>query len=185
MDYRTAKELLRATRSTLKQLEEQLEFFERQRERKYAEYFETGGDNQLFWYRSDDFGRIQLQSDAAFVVEQLFCFPQVTNDVFSTQPTSWRFSMVDLSAARDLTHIVNRVPNASDEALPLEVLSPSTVRGGVFSGDLLGDQNDYWAFLVDQYLLPRSAVLEFRVSNPASGGESLLPQFVLGGFKKF
>jgi|OM-RGC.v1.019563308 hypothetical protein len=178
MDYQAAKEVLKATRSTLKQVEEQLDFFERKRAEAYAEYLERGSRNQKYFYRSDANGLVQLDNDAAFVVEQLFCFPYPLGNDLLDIPLPWRFSLRDRSSGRDLTEVFNRVPATSDEAVPIEMLSPSWQIVPYFQ-----DQDDYWFYLPSQYLLPRASVLEFRVSNLASATSVLLPEFVLGGHK--
>lgn len=178
MDLQKAKVVQRATRSMLKQLEEQFDYFQRKRQTFYAEFMEKGSQNQQFWYRTDAFGRVQLQNDAAFVVEQLFVLPSESAFEGSTE---WKLSITDLSAGRELTQINARVPDVDSEALPVQPLAPVLDSGNTH------DDGDYWFYLVEQYLLPRSSVLEFRVSNGSTLGDDdiLLSNLVLGGHKVF
>lgn len=194
MPTREKKALLGAYRSSIKQLEEQLSFYARKRAQEYAPYQVTEGSKQQFWYRADARGLIQMQNDSAFVCEQILAFPAGSPPVFpgagapSYAPPTWRFSLEDASSGRELTFAEVRVPNTADEPIPLEVLSPSAL-----AADPYGDQNDYWFYGVTQYLIGRAAVLRLRVSNPPVAGlvldapdvETLLPNFVLGGYKVY
>jgi len=185
------KALLSAYRSGVKQLEEQLAFYARKREKAFAEYSLTEGSKQQFWYRSDVNGLIRTQNDAAFVCEQIFAFPAGSSvlvpggSATAFSPTTWRFSLEDVSSGRELTFDEARVPSSGDEPIPLELLAPSSS-----VGDTFGNQNDYWFYSPSQYLIGRASVLRLRVSNPPTdifGGTNydLISNFVLGGYKVY
>lgn len=174
----TSKDLLSAYRSSLKQLEEQLAFFRRRRVQEEQEYNETFATKEQFFYRSNAQGLIQLQNDASFVAEALFALPSAGS--VGLNNTTWRYSLVDASSYRELAHAVTRVPLPGDEPIPLNMLSPSN-----YQGDVGRDENDYWFYFLNQYLLPRGGVIRAAVSNPPTATSVLLPDFVLGGFKVY
>lgn len=176
MSAALTKKMLQTARSTLKQAEEQLQYFQNKRDAFYARYRETGAQKQQFFYRSDANGLIQLQSDAAFVMESIFFVSTTTN---TTAPFA-RFSLLSESAGREITHIKNRVPAVDDEELSLMFLSPTA--NGLYA-TRGGDLGDYWFYLTHQYLVPRSSVFRVRIDDTNSQPD--LDDFVIGGYKVY
>lgn len=162
------KHLLKTNKELIRVLDEQLA----ELERVSPEFDETFSEKQAFFYLStytqgDTEARIQMDQDAAYVVEKVVVLstsqPDASLDGFPTPtPPERTFSLVDDYSGRELTiSTVGKQP-VSSGALPVFAVPIVTTNATIDQVSFSVGQQEWWWQLHDEFILPRGSVLRIR-----------------------